>query len=422
MSSPDRSLKGLRGTEAEVSAAPTRPRPRYAARRIGVGVIGFGWLGQAHSRSLLRIPTLFARRSYDPELVACSDVLPERVDQAVSSFSFKRGAVDWREVVADPEVDVVFIAAPNMLHVELVEAVADAGKAVFCEKPVGGTPGQVVRAARAAREAGVISGVGYNYRWAPLVRYARELIAGGELGEITNYRGRFFSMYGADPLGLNSWRFQLEEGGYGVTSDLLSHAVDLAHMLMGPITRVTGTVKTFISERPMVTDGASHYGRGAPDTPRLPVTNEDYAGMLVEFASGARGTFEASRTVIGPESEMAFDAYGTRGAVGWNFERLNELRLYRATEDRGSGYTTVLGGDRFEHHGAFVPGSGNPIGFEDLIVIEDHEFCSAVAEQRAFAPSFQDALAWAAVHDALLRSSVSGAWEAVVALDGEARQ
>ena len=135
----------------------------------------------------------------------------------------------------------------------------------------------------------MISGVGFNYRWAPLVRYTRELIEAGELGEITNYRGRFFSMYGADPLGVNSWRFQLDQAGYGVTSDLMSHSVDLAHMLLGPITRVTGTLETFIRERPSPGDGASHYGRGRPEDPRTPVTNEDYAAMLCEFASGARG-------------------------------------------------------------------------------------------------------------------------------------
>ncbi len=396
-------------------AAGTTPAPAGAGRRrrIGVGVIGFGWLGQAHSRSLLRIPTLFEQRNFAPQLIACSDALPARVEQATSSFGFKRAGIDWRAVIEDPDVEAVFIAAPNMLHVELVEAAAQAGKAVFCEKPVGGTPEQIARAAAAARTAGVISGVGYNYRWAPLVRYARELIATGELGEITNYRGRFFSMYGADPLGLNSWRFQLDQAGHGVTSDLMSHAVDLAHMLLGPIKRVSGTVETFIRERPAPGDGAGHYGRGRAEDPRTPVTNEDYAAMLCEFASGARGTVEVSRTMVGPESENAFDVYGTRGAVGWNFERLNELRLYRATEDRGSGYTTVLGGERFGHHGVFVPGSGNTIGFEDLVTIEDYEFCSAVAEGRAFEPSFEDALAWAKVQDALLRSAQSGAWEEV---------
>lgn len=401
------------------AAARARAAPASARRRLGIGVIGFGWLGQAHSRSLRRIPTLFHDRAYDPRLVACSDALPERVDQAVASFGFDRGSIDWRVVVEDPDVEVLFIAAPNMLHGELVAAVAAAGKAVFCEKPVGGTPEHVQRAAAAAREAGVISGVGYNYRWAPLVRYAKELITGGELGEITNYRGRFFSMYGADPLAASSWRFQLDEAGYGVTSDLLSHAVDLAHMLVGPITRVTGTVATFISERPAPVDGAGHYGRGSAADPRRPVTNEDYAAMLVEFASGARGTFEASRTALGAESEMAFDAYGTRGAVGWNFERLNELRLYRTPADpadRGSGYTTVRGGERFGHHGVFVPGSGNAIGFEDLVTIEDHEFCAAVAQGRPFAPGFEQALQWAQVQAALLRSAQSGTWEPVTAL------
>jgi predicted dehydrogenase len=381
-----------------------------------VGVIGFGWLGQAHSRSLLRIPTLFEDRAFDPVLVACSDALPARVEQAARSFAFKRVSGDWHAVIEDPDVEAVWIAAPNMLHVELVEAVAQAGKAVFCEKPVGGTPVQVVRAAQAARTAGVMSGVGYNYRWAPLVQYARELIASGELGQITNYRGRFFSMYGADPLGVNSWRFQLDQAGYGVTSDLMSHAVDLAHMLVGPITRLTGTLETFIPERPAPGDGASHYGRGRAEDPRTPVTNEDYAAMLCEFASGARGTFEVSRTLVGPESENAFDVYGTRGAVGWNFERLNELRVYRRPtdpQDRASGYTTVLGGDRFSHHGIFVPGSGNTIGFEDLVTIEDYEFCSALVDGRSYEPGFEQALAWAAVQDALLRSAQSGNWEEV---------
>ncbi|MDX6726715.1 MAG: hypothetical protein QOK49_1520 [Baekduia sp.] len=389
-------------------------------RPIGVGVIGFGWLGQAHSRSMQRIRTLMPDRTFDPMLIACSDPVPELAREAVDSFGFARAGAEWQRVIDDPAVEIVVIAAPNMLHLELVEAAAQAGKAVFCEKPVGGTPQHVARAARAARRAGVISGVGYNYRWAPLVQYAKELIATGELGDITNYRGRFFSMYGSDPRGLLSWRFLQDQGGYGVTSDLLSHAVDLGQMLLGPITRVVGTTATFIPERPLPQPGrASHYGRGEPGDPAGAVTNEDYAGMLCEFAGGARGTFEASRVIIGPESQMAFDAYGTQGAVGWNLERLNELQLYRATEDRGSGYTTVLGGDRFPYHGAFVPGAGNPIGFEDLVVIEDYEFCRAVAEERPFAPGFEDALQWARVQEALLRSARSGTWEDVMALEEE---
>jgi predicted dehydrogenase len=398
--------------EAAPQGAAAAPPARR--KRVGVGVIGFGWLGQAHSRSLQRIRTLFAEREFDPELVICADNVPARVEEAVHSFGFARGADGWHRVVEDPAVDVVFVAAPNMLHIELVEAACAAGKHVFCEKPVGGTPEQTMRAQRAARAAGVISGVGYNYRWAPLVRYAKQLIDAGELGEITNYRGRFFSMYGSDPLGLLSWRFKLDEGGYGVTSDLLSHAVDLAHMLIGPIKRVVGTTATFIAERPLPVPGqGTHYGRGAAGDRTGPVTNEDYAGMLCEFANGVRGTFEASRTIVGPESQMAFDVHGTRGAVGWNLEKLNELQLYRLTEDPGSGYTTVYGGERFPYHGHFVPGSANGIGFEDLVVIEDYEFCRSVVEGRPHSPGFEDALAWVNVQAALLRSVESGRWEDV---------
>ena len=391
-----------------------------ARRPIGFGVVGFGWMGQAHSRSLLRLPTLFADRGYDPRLVVCGDPVAGRRAQATEAFGFAEATPDWRAVVEHPGVDAVVVAAPNMLHVEVVEAAAAAGKHVFCEKPVGGTPQDVVRAAAAVRRAGVISGVGYCYRRAPLVLHAKALLDAGRLGEITNYRGRFLSMYGADPLGLLSWRFLVEEGGYGVTSDLLSHAVDLAHMLVGPITRVVGTVETFIRRRPLPAAGAAgHYGRGAPGDPTGEVTNEDYVAMLCEFASGARGSFESSRAMVGPESEMAFDVHGTRGALGWDLERLNELRAHLPGEGPETGYTTVRGGDRFPYHGAFVPGAGNPIGFEDLVAIEDHEFCEALAAGRPFAPGLSEALDYAAVQAALLRSVASGAWEDVVPLSEE---
>jgi predicted dehydrogenase len=249
------------------------------------------------------------------------------------------------------------------------------------------------------------------------VRHAAGLIEQGRLGDITNYRGRFFSMYGSDPLGLLSWRFLLDEAGHGVTSDLMSHAVDMAHMLVGPIRRVVGTTETFIRERPLPAPGkGTHYGRGSPDDPRGAVTNEDYAGMLCEFANGARGTFEASRTMVGPESQMAFDVYGTEGALGWDFERMNELQLSLAGGEPETGYTRVLSGERFPYHGSFVPGSANGIGYEDLVTIEDYEFCRALAERRPFRPGFEEALQWVSVQAALFRSAESGRWEDVVSL------
>lgn len=388
-------------------------------RRLGVAVVGFGWMGQAHARSVMRIPSLFDDRSYAPELVVCADTVDERRMMAREGFGFGDATDDWRAAVDRADVDVVYVTAPNMLHTEIVTAAVAVGKHVFCEKPVGGTPAHTVRCFEAAEAAECISGVGFNYRYAPLVQHAKTLIEGGTLGSITNYRGRFFSMFGADPLGLLSWRFELDQAGHGVSSDILSHAVDLAMMLNGPITKVIGSGATFIAERPIAAAGASHYARGCADDPTGPVTNEDYFSALAVFANGSRGTFEVSRTMVGPESQMAFDIYGTEGAASWNLETMNELQLYVAPGDQGTserGYTTVRAGERHPGHSAFVPGDANAIGFEDLVALEDHAYLSAVSARRPHSAGFAEAVAYVSVQAALLRSWASGRWEDVVPL------
>lgn len=387
----------------------TTPRP------LGIAVVGFGWMGQAHARSYLRLPTLFENRVYDPKLVICSDTIESRRHAATSAFGFGETSEDWRPAIEHPDVDVVVVCAPNMLHETLATAAAEAGKHVFCEKPVGGTPIQTARVEKTCRQAGVVTGVGYNYRFAPLVLYAQELIAAGELGQITNYRGRFFSMYGADPLGLLSWRFLIDQAGHGATTDILSHAVDLALMLNGPITRVVGTGETFIKERPLPSEVGTHYDRGSPGDPTGEVTNEDYFGALAVFANGSQGVFETSRAIVGPQSQMAFDIYGTGGALSWNHETLNELQLFRSSDPR-QGYTTVRGSDRHPFHGAFVPGDANSIGFEDMVAIQDHEFLTAVAEERPHSAGMEQALACVSVQAAMLKSWETGAWEDVVSL------
>ena len=213
-----------------------------------------------------------------------------------------------------------------------------------------------------------------------------------------------------------SWRYLVDEGGYGVTSDLLSHSVDLAHFLVGDITEVVGVGATFITERPLPAPGGTHYDRGAAGGPSGAVTNEDYAAAIVRFAGGAIGTFESSRTMVGPESQNAFDVHGTLGSLSWNLERMNELQVHvTAADDPLAGYTTVFGGERFGDHGAFVPGRANPIGFEDLVTIEDHHFLTAVAEGRPFEPGFGAALAYARVQAALLTS-----WETALVDAGRA--
>ena len=386
-------------------------------RELRIGLIGFGWMGQAHSRSYRDIPVLFPECGLRPRLTAMSDTVEDRRRLATDTFGFEAGHANWEDVIAREDVDIIDITAPNDLHRPIAEAAAKAGKHVFCEKPVGLLPADTAAIESAARKAGVITGCGYNYRWAPLVQYTKELILTGRLGGLTHYRGRFFSMYGRDRLGLLSWRFLQEEAGYGALLDIMSHAVDMALHLAGPISRLVATRETFVKERPLPQPGSgTHYDRGRAGDPRGAVTNEDYVGALVEFASGTRGTLEADRSIFGPQSAMAFELNGDRGAASWNHETLNQLDLYLPDESPADGFIRVLAGDWLPHHGNFVPGGGNSIGYEQLKVIEALEFCRAVAENRPYAPGFGDALAVAEVLDAMIRSFDSGRWEDVESL------
>jgi len=387
------------------------------SKTIGVGVIGFGWMGQSHSRAYRSIPAYFPERGLAPRLVAIADNVPERVDLAISNFGFESGTADWHDLLERDDIDVIDITAPTSMHEELAVAAAAAGKHITCEKPVGISPQATAVIEKAARDAGVVTGCGYNYRQAPLVQYTRRLIDDGRLGELTHYRGRFFSMYGRDRLGLLSWRFKQEAAGYGVLADIMSHALDMAHYISGPIKRVVATKEIFVKQRPLPTPGkGTHYDRGKPGDPMGEVTNEDYVGALVEFENGARGTLEADRSIFGPQSQMRFEVNGAKGAAMWDHEKLNQLQLYLPEEQPADGFIEVLSGDQFPHHGNFVPGGGNSIGYEDLKVIEALEFMTAVAAGGTNYPNFNDALNVASVMAAMIRSFESGKWEDVVSL------
>ena len=385
---------------------------------LGIGVIGMGWMGHVHSRAYSLVPQRFPDSHLRPRLVICSDNVAERATTAKKLLGFESATADWHEVIAHPHVRIVSIATPNQLHVEIVAAAAAAGKHIFCEKPVGRTPIETAEIEAIARGAGVLSFVGYNYRWAPLVLHAKSLIDSGELGEVTQYRGRFFSMYGSDPLGLLSWRFDSEISGYGVLGDIMAHVTDMALHLCGPVKRLVSNAHTFIEERPLPIPGkGTHYSRGAPDDPKGRVDNEDYVGALLEFENGARGTVEASRTIFGPKNQMAFELNGARGALNWDFERMNELQLYLPGDDRShDGYMRLVGGEQYPFHGRFNPGEGSGLGYEDMKIIEAHQFLKSVADGAQAAPGFAEALAVAEVHAAMTRSWQSGTWEPVTSL------
>jgi predicted dehydrogenase len=382
---------------------------------VGVGVIGMGWMGEVHSRSYRTVPDRFHDTGIMPRLVVCADPVEQRAAMAQQRFGFERWTADWRTVISDPEVAVVNVAAPNSMHLEIVRAAAAAGKHIMCEKPVGRDPAETVACAAAARAAGVLTFVGYNYRWAPLVQHARHLIDAGRLGDITHYHGRFLNGYAGDPNAFLSWRFDGDQG-LGALGDLMVHAIDMAHMLAGPIARVTADRQIFIRDRPLPVPGrGTHYDVGGSDDPRGPVTNEDYVSALVHFAGGARGMLEACRVITGPRCDMSFEIHGTRGAIKWTMERMNELQVHVRDDEAPAddGYTTLLSGPAHPYHRHFNPGWGVNLGYDDLKVIEAHTFLESVASGVQAEPGFEQALAVAGVQRAIMRAWDSGGWESV---------
>ena len=384
-------------------------------RTIGIGVIGMGWMGEVHSRSYRAVPDRFHASGIVPRLVVCADPVEARAQAAQQRFGFERATTDWREVIADPAVEAVNVTAPNGMHLEINRAAAQAGKHILCEKPVGREPNETLASVAAAREAGVKTFVGYNYRWAPVVQYALTLLQDGKLGQITHYHGRFLNGYAANPNGFLSWRFEQEQG-LGTLGDLMSHVIDMAHMLNGPITRLTSDRETFIRSRPIPQPGCgTHYDVGTPGDPHGDVTNEDYVSALVHFANGARGMLEACRIINGAKCDIGFEIHGTRGAMKWGMERMNELQLQWRNDANPAedAYLDVLSGPAHPFHSAFNPAWGLGLSYEDLKVIEAYQFLRSIVDDKQGAPGFEEAGAVARVQLAVMRSWGSGCWETV---------
>lgn len=387
-------------------------------RRIGVGLIATGWMGQVHSRAYRSMPSRFPEYDIEPRLVICADNVEARAKGVQTRFGFEKITTDWREVLENPDVEVVNITAPNNKHLEFIQAAVAAGKHVFCEKPVGRSPEEAAAAEEATRKAGVLSFTGFCYRWAPLVQWLGGLISDGRLGDITHYRGRFLVGYATNPNGVLSWRFDRDIAGTGSLGDLMSHVVDMAHFLVGPMERVVSQSDTYIKERPLATPGEGTHFSVSTGGPRAPVTNEDYVGALTRFVDGANGTLEVCRVVAGEKCQMAFELNGTKGAARWNFEKMNEIEVYLPEETEvHDGYARIYSGPEHPLHGRFTPGPALGLGYEDLATIEVSQFLKCVADGEQIEPSFRAVRDVAEVHAAMTRSWSSGSWENVRPID-----
>jgi predicted dehydrogenase len=364
---------------------------------LNVGVLGYRFMGKAHSNALSRLPMFFP----DAPDVARSVIVgqdEEALTAAADRLGFAETATDWRDVVDD--VDVFYNLGPNHVHPEPSIAALEAGTSVLCEKPLASTLDDAESMARAARESSAIAGCAFNYRYIPAIQYAKGLIDDGEIGDIRHFRGRYLQDWLADSDAPWSWRNDADLAGSGALGDLGAHTIDLARFLVGEragdIERISGHLRTFVDERPI---------EGKDET--RAVTVDDAYTAQAAFESGAVGTFEASRVATGHKNDHTIEIHGTEGSLRFSLERLNELELLR---DENRGYETILVTNETDPYiEAWWP-PGHVIGWEHTFVHENYEFLQAVAENEPYHPSFDDALSVQRVLDAVQRSDSDGSW------------
>lgn len=396
-------------------------------REIGVGLISVGWMGKLHTRAFQALPSVYPELGVKPRLIIAADTAEDRAEYARDTLGYEEFSLDYRDVLAHPDVDVVSICAPNFLHREMGIAAAEAGKAFWIEKPVGRGASETTDVETAAVKAGVVTSIGFNYRHPPVIEHMRELIARGEIGRVTNVRGVFFADYSAEPNGALSWRFIRDLAGSGVLGDLMGHLADLTQYLVGPISEVTGITKTVYTERPVLPMGTGTHFAVIEGGERKPVENEDYGGMLIRFGNDAVGadavgTLEASRVAVGPRARYEVEIYGTEGSLRWDFERLNELQIALGRSGEHVGYQRVMANAHFGDFDHFQPGAGPTMGYDDLKTIEAKKFVEAFLGIKHVNSNIHDAVSAARVVQAAEDSAGSKTWISVEQPTGTTHQ
>ena len=360
---------------------------------LGVAILGAGFMGDTHAYGYRRIRSLRAATAVPPDLRLVVDIDAEAARSLASRWNVPEWSTDWEAVAADDEIDLVDICTPPDMHREIGVAMAAAGKSVYCEKPVGRNVDETAALAAAIRTAGVFGYVGFTYRWTPAVVLAKSLITEGRIGEIREIHIGYQSSPFADANRIWSWKFAKGVGGGGALADQGSHAFDMARFLVGEVARVSGYTHIAVPQRP--DPDATEPGA------MLAVENDDQWAAFVEFVNGAYGTLHGSRVAHGTATEFGFEAYGARGALKWNIQRMNELEIYEASDDTLDGFRTVRLGPEHPIHGDYVPRRGHSVGFNELKAIEIRGMLTALAEGRTPEPSMEDALAVARISDAV---------------------
>jgi predicted dehydrogenase len=369
-------------------------------------------MGQVHSRAWARLLHHYPDSPVRPRFVAVADPDEARCEHALAAYGFGAAYADWRELLERDDVDVVSVCGPNFVHRDTGTAVAESGRHLWIEKPAGRNAQDTSAIAAAVRKAGVMSAVGFNYRNAPAVEVARELVAAGRLGRIETVDVRMLADYSAHPDGALSWRFDPDYAGSGVLGDLASHGFDLARYVggdqLGPVSELVADRATFITERPVASGAVSHFARGGGE--REPVGNEDQASALLRFESGAHGSLTASRVAVGEQCAYGIEVRGTQGALSWDFRRMGELGTCLDQDYQDAVWQTRLVAPGDGELGSFQPGAGMAMGFDDLKVVEAARLAESITTGVQHGAGIDDAVVAADFVDAVVRSIEEKRW------------
>src|SRR5579862_892568 len=362
-------------------------------KKLNVAMIGTGFIAKAHSNAFRQV-THFFDVPYEIGLKVVCGRNPAKLEAAAALWGWEETSTDWQEVVARPDIDVVDIAVPNVLHGPIALAAAKAGKMIWCEKPLANSLQEAEGMAQAVR--GIPNLVWFNYRRIPAVVFAKRLLEEGRLGQTFHYRALYLNQSGNDPSKAGTWRYKRSEAGLGAAGDLLSHSIDSALYLNGPIAELTAMTHTFVPGRDV--DDATYF--------------------LARYANGSVGTFEATRYGVGCRNRHAFEINGSKGMLRFNLEEMNQLEFFDATEppnQQGMRNITVTGPDQPYSTNFWKP--GHIIGYEHTFIATLGDFLRSLESGEPFHPNFEDGLAVEQVLSAVEASSKqNGVFTAVKSL------
>ncbi|QAY66807.1 Gfo/Idh/MocA family protein [Paenibacillus protaetiae] len=380
---------------------------------IRVGMVGYKFMGKAHSNAYRALPMFFPA-SVKPVMKAICGRDPEALEAARAQFGWETAETDWKQLIARDDIDLIDINAPSDAHKNIAIAAAEAGKHLFCEKPLALSLADAREMLDAAEQAGVKHMVGFNYRFAPAVQLAKKLIADGRIGKIHHIRAVFLQDWIMDPEFPLVWRLQKEIAGSGSLGDLGAHSIDLARFLVGEFAEVIGMSETFVKERPLPSAMTGLSAKGGSSGERGPVTVDDATLFLAKFANGAIGTFEATRFAGGHRCTNAFEINGSKGSIKFDFERMNELEVYFADDAEDvQGFRRVLATDAAHAYmDAWWP-AGHTIGYEHTFTHEVLELMKAFEEDRQPSPNFHDGVKCQEVLEAVDQSIAERRWVSI---------